>query len=228
MHRRSLRLAEKVVCISRATKESAMRHFGIPEQKCVVVPIAAMPLAAPVVVNDLPEKFFLFAGVLKERKNVATLIRAFALFCKKDTEHQFLIAGKTRGAYYESLQALVRDLGISGRVRFLGYVSDGELAYLYSRAAALVFASLIEGFGMPVLEAFTAGCPVITSNEGALAEVAGDAALTCDPRSPEALAACMRRIATDPGLRDELNMKGKLRAKEFSWEKAVRAILALL
>lgn len=227
MHRRSLRLAEKVVCVSRATQMSAMKHFGIPEEKCAVVPIAAMPLAPPEPLPDLPRRFFLFAGVLKDRKNIATLIRAFALFCKDDTEHRFLIAGKTGGAYYESLVALVQRLGIERRVHFLGYVSDGQLAYLYSKATALIFASLAEGFGMPVLEAFMAGCPVITSNEGALAEVAGDAALTADPRSPEQLAACMQRVASGSFARGALSARGLERARHYSWDRAAHLILAM-
>jgi glycosyltransferase involved in cell wall biosynthesis len=228
MHRRSLRIADSVVGISASTTQSVIRHFNLAPQKCVTIPIAAMPAAEPVAVKNLPQHFFLFAGVLKERKNVATLIRAFARFAQTNAEYQFLIAGKTGGAYYESLIAGARELGIESRVRFLGYVSDGELSYLYSKAAALVFASLVEGFGMPVLEAFRAGVPVITSNEGALAEVAGAAALLVDPRSPASIATALQRVAEDPALRRTLVERGLARAKLFSWEASARQLQALI
>ena len=102
------------------------------------------------------------------------------------------------------------------------------LAYLYERAQAFIFPSFIEGFGMPVLEAMHAGLPVITSNSGALAEVAGDAALLVDPKSPQEIAAAMGRIAGDADLRKELIAKGLERAGQFSWQKTAEEILEII
>jgi glycosyltransferase involved in cell wall biosynthesis len=228
MHKRSLKMAEHVVCISEATKQAAIKYFNVAPEKCSIVPLAAMPLKAPVEVPDLPTDFFLFAGILKERKNVANLVRAFALFAQQDPTYSFVIAGGKSGEYFEMLKKLASDLGVGDRVRFVGYMSDGEMAYLYSRAKALVFASLVEGFGMPVAEAFTAGVPVITSNFGALAEVADSAALLVDPRSPSSIAAAMTKLAQDEQLRESLRQKGLVRAKDFSWEESGKKLAALL
>ncbi len=228
LHKRALRKADAIVAISEETKQDVIRLFGIPAERVMVVQLSYVPLGETQEPLPVPQHFFLFAGVLKERKNVAGVIRAFAFFTKTDTTHMLLIAGKQSGAYAASLLQLARELGVGQRVHFLGYVTDAQLAYLYSRAEALVFPSLIEGFGMPVLEAMSAGLPVITSNRGALAEVAGDAALRVDPSLPEDIAAAMSRISTDATLRRELKEKGLRRATQFSWQKTAREILEIM
>lgn len=228
-HRHSLRSASKIIAISEDTAQSVMAHFGISRKKIEVVHIGYMPLPAEQKAFTTPGKFFLFAGVMKERKNVAGVIRAFALFCQVEPSgYHLLLAGKQNGEYYDSLVTLVKELDLTARVTFLGYVSDAELANLYSKAEALVFPSFIEGFGMPVLEAMHAGLPVITSNVGALAEVAGDAALLVDPKNPEDIAAAMRRLTGDNGLRRELVKKGRVRASQFSWKETARLFLKII
>ncbi len=227
-HALSLWKATKIVAVSRTAKESTVRHFGVNPEKIQVVYNGFIALPVEIEPMPTPEHFFLFAGVLKERKNVSGIIRAFALFAQSNTTHELLIAGKQGGVYADSLVALALELGVESRVRFLGYVSDGQLAYLYQKAQALVFASFIEGFGMPLLEAMHAGLPVITSNKGALAEVADDAALLVDPASPEKIAAAMERIATDALLRAALKEKGYARAKEFSWEENAKRFIEVI
>src|SRR5581483_9176536 len=192
-HAISFAKATHIVAISEATRQSAFKHFSIDPKKITTMHIGFVPLGATPTLVAVPPKFFLFAGVLKERKNVSGVIRAFAEFTKHSSGQQLLVAGKVGGAYYESLVRLVKELGITERVQFLGYVTDEELAYLYDKAEALVFPSFIEGFGMPVLEAMHAGLPVITSKFGALAEVAGDAALLVDPHNPNEIAEAMCR-----------------------------------
>jgi glycosyltransferase involved in cell wall biosynthesis len=228
LHKRALRMADAIAAISEETKQDAIRLFGIPAERITVVPLSHVPLGEEKETLPVPDRFFLFAGVLKERKNVAGIIKAFELFTKHNTTHELLIAGKQSGAYAESLVELVRERGLAKRVRFLGYVTDAQLAYLYSKAQALVFPSLLEGFGMPVLEAMSARLLVITSNRGALAEVAGDAALLVDPLRPEDIAAAMTRVATDAALHEELVEKGLRRAAQFSWQKTAGAILELI
>lgn len=228
IHGRSLRQATSIIAISAQTKADIVRHFEITASKIKVVPLGYIALPQEYSEIPTPEEFFLFAGVLKERKNVAGIIRAFALFAKSNSTHELLIAGKRSGAYAESLVRLARELGVEGRVRFLGYVTDAELAHLYRRARALVFPSLIEGFGMPVLEAMHAGLPVITSDQGALAEVAGGAALLVDPARPADIASAMEQIADDAELRAELIQKGLARARQFSWEKTAAEILEIV
>lgn len=231
MHRRSLRLATKVACISHATAAAVERFFGVPAAACTIAPLAAMPLASPTpeALPPLPERFFFFAGVLKERKNVANIIRAFALVAADDPTRALVIAGKTGGAYYEMLVTLAREAGVAARVHFIGHMNDGQMAALYARAEALVFVSKVEGFGMPVAEAFSAGCPVITAARGATEEVAGDAALLADPDSPEDIAAAMRKLAHDPALSKRLIAAGRVRVQTFSWEGSghTLALLAL-
>lgn len=228
LHKRALRKADVVVAISEETKQSVMRLFGVSAERVTVVPLSYVPLGEKMETLPVPDYFFLFAGVLKERKNVGGIIKAFALFARGNVAHELLIAGKQSGAYAESLLQLARELGVERRVRFLGYVTDAQLTFLYSKAQALVFPSFIEGFGMPVLEAMHIGLPVITSNRGALAEVAGDAALLVDPARPEDIAAAMSRIADEPQSREELKEKGIARAAQFSWQKTAGEILEII
>ncbi len=227
-HALSLWKATKIVAVSNSTKENTVRHFGVNPDKIEVIHNGYVAFAGALEPMPVPEHFFLFAGVLKERKNVAGIIRAFALFAGGNATHELLIAGKRSGAYAESLVDLARELGVVRRVRFLGYVSDAQLAYLYSKAQALVFVSFIEGFGMPLLEAMHAGLPVITSNNGALAEVAGDAALLVDPASPGGIAKAMGSMAGDRSLREALKEKGYVRAKQFSWDENTRGFLKVI
>jgi len=228
LHNRALRKADVVVAISEETKQQVIQLFGISSERIKVVPLSYVPLGEKTDALPVPGDFFLFAGVLKERKNIAGVIRAFALFARSDNSYELLIAGKHSGAYTESLLSLVRELGVEKRVHFLDYVTDAQLAYLYAKACAFVFPSFIEGFGMPVLEAMNAGLPVITSKQGALAEIAGNAALLVDPRSPEDIAAAMSRIAGDFQLRENLKKKGFLRAAQFSWQKTATEILEIV
>lgn len=229
MHRRSLRLATKVVAISHYTKERTMHHFGISADKIDVVHIGFIPPSAHPEPLQVPEHFFLFAGVLKERKNVAGVVRAFAEFCRQERgDHELLVAGKGGGTYQQTLIALAHELGVEQQVRFLGYVTNEELAYLYTKATALVFPSFIEGFGMPVLEAMSVGLPVITSNQGALAEVAGDAALLVDPNDATAIASAMTVLATTPSRREELREKGLIQASKFTWENTAAKFLNIV
>lgn len=225
---RALRKADAIIAISEQTKQQVIELFGIPSERITVVLLSYIPLGTTETALPTPDEFFLFAGVLKERKNVAGIIRAFALFAKSNSTYALLISGKRSGAYAESLVELARALGVESRVRFLGYVTDAELAFLYGKARTLVFPSFIEGFGMPVLEAMHAGLPVITSNQGALAEVAGGAALLVDPARPEDIATAMSRIAGDVALRAELKEKGLERVTHFSWHKTAKDVLEVI
>ena len=117
--------------------------------------------------------------------------------------------------------------GLGDSVRFAGEVSDSELIALYAGAAALVFPSLYEGFGLPLLEAMQMGCPVMSSNSASLPEVAGDAALYFDPRSVESLADCLLRVQDEP-LMNQLRSAGQARAKEFSYTRCAQHTVAIL
>src|SRR6185437_15832354 len=119
------------------------------------------------------------------------------------------------------------ELGMEQQVLFAGYVADDDLPALYAGADVFALPALYEGFGLPVLEAMAAGTPVLTSNVGATAEVAGDAALLVDPLSVAAIRDGLRALLTDAGLRDDLRARGRRRAAQFSWERAAAETLAL-
>jgi glycosyltransferase involved in cell wall biosynthesis len=222
LHWISFRKATHIIAISEATKQGTVKHFHIsPEKISVIYPGYIAFMSEPKKI-ETPSKFFLFAGVLKQRKNVAGVIQAFEIFARTNSDYHMLIAGKKGGRYYDQMLALTQELGVEDRVTFLGYVEDAELGYLYSKATALVFPSFIEGFGMPVLEAMEKELPVITSNTGALAEVAGDAALLVDPHNPASIAEAMDRLAKDESLRERCISMGKKQAHKFSWDASAK------
>lgn len=174
---------------------------------------------------DLPEPFVLFVGGITPLKNFGNLLRAYRGI-RDEVPHHLVAAGFKRWKYSEDL-ALIGKLGLEDRVRFLGFVPDEDLPALYNRAEAFAMPSLYEGFGMPVLEAMACGCPVVTTNTGCSPEVAGDAALLVDPHDPGDIAAGIRRVLTDPSLREELVERGFRRAGQFSWERCARETLDL-
>lgn len=232
-HRRSLRRADAVIAVSDYTRRELVKHFNVPASKITAIPMGFKDICAlPQVAVPLPEKFFLFAGVIKARKNVRRAVEAFDEFCRAQPAmpHEFLLAGKDEGAYAAGVRALAHERGIADRVRFADYLNDNQLSYVYRRAEALVFPSVVESFGFPVLEAMACGTPVITSRGQGSGEVAGDAAVLVDPLDAGAIAAGMVRIATDSAFRANLVRAGQRRAcaAQFSWERTARETLTFL
>ena len=224
----SLRRADHIVAVSEATRRETIRLFGIPREKISVVHCGYKKVCAvPEQQVVLPEKFFLFIGIVKERKNVMNIVRAFSSFYKTNSDHALVIGGNAEGEYANAIRAYIAKEEIGNAVRFIGHLNDGQLSYIYRRAEALVFPSFVEGFGYPILEAMDCGIPVITSNQSSLAEIGGDAALLVDPYNPEAIAAAMARIADKPGLREELIKKGAAWKQNFSWDKAGKQLVAI-
>jgi glycosyltransferase involved in cell wall biosynthesis len=171
---------------------------------------------------DISAPYFLFVGTPQPRKNIARVVEAFLAVTRKVERVQLVIAGKSTpelGKLRRAHQAAFA----SGRVVATGYVSDDDLACLYSGCIALVFPSLYEGFGIPALEAMACGAPVITSNSTALPEAAGEAALLVDPEDTAAIAAAMRRVLEAPDLRAALRARGFAHARQFTWARTARA-----
>ncbi len=166
---------------------------------------------------NLPQHYLLFVGTIQPRKNLVRLIEAIP------SGIQLVIAGKL-GWMYDKILAAAKDKP----VKFIGRVADADLAALYKMAQAFVWPSLMEGFGLPILEAMTLGVPVITSTAGALPEVAGDAALLVDPTKPQDLAKAIKLTLENEDLRQVLVEKGFRQAAKFSWEKAAKKTLAVL
>lgn len=224
----SLGKATRIITVSEATKETVRKYFKIPEQKIVVIYNGLTPLPKSIQPSKTPEKFFLFVGALKERKNVRRVIEAFIPFSKTSPDYHLILVGKTEGAYATELKRIAEASGMGDRIHFRGYVSDEELASLYAHARAFVFPSLVEGFGMSILEAMEAGTPVITSHTGALAEIAGDAALLVNPMDTLSIQDAVETLATNDTLYTSLQAQGRKRANSFSWNETGMRFLRVI
>jgi glycosyltransferase involved in cell wall biosynthesis len=223
---RVARKARLIITNSEYSKWEIVRHLGISEDRIRVTPLAASPEFRPVAGQpagwQAEEPYFLYVGNLEPRKNLERLIEAFARMPQK--EHRLVIVGNP---WYHggAAEQRARALGLNGRVKFLGYVPRENLPGLFSGAAAFVYPSLLEGFGLPIVEAMACGAPVITSNNSSMKEVAGEAAVLVDPRNVREITEALARVAEDGALRRELTRKGLIRAAEFSWEKTASLTL---
>jgi glycosyltransferase involved in cell wall biosynthesis len=225
------RRARRILTVSHASKDDILRYLKVPAAKIEVIYNAlderlATPPADEAVTRvrerfQLRAPFILYAGNINPHKNIDRLIEAFAILRKRhDGELKLLLIGDDISKY-PNLRRLVHRFQLHQHVRFLGFVPDATLAVLYRLAAAFVFPSLYEGFGLPPLEAMASGTPVITSNVSSLPEVVGDAALLIDPMNPTEIADAMWRVLQDPALRSDLIRRGCARVKAFSWERSV-------
>jgi glycosyltransferase involved in cell wall biosynthesis len=174
-----------------------------------------------------PRPFIFTLGAEDPRKNTLRLVKAYlSLLQKHSINEDLVISGYANWQESEAFQ-LVKSAGATERVKFLDFISIDELAARYRNAALFVYPSLYEGFGIPLLEAFSSGCPVIASNVTSIPEVGGEAALYVDPRSQEDIEQAIYRLIQDGALRQSLITRGRKRAQEFSWAEAARQTLAL-
>ncbi len=167
--------------------------------------------------NDLPDKFILFIGGLTPLKNFSRAMRAFDILAD-EFEYHLVVVGFKKFKYVNDLEE-IKKIRNKDKIKFCGFIPDEELPAFYNLADLYLFPSLYEGFGLPVLEAFASGCPVVTSKTGCTKEVTGDAAVLVDPYNIEDIAEKMKLVLTNSKLRDELIRKGFERVKNFSWEK---------
>src|SRR5256714_15352591 len=227
----SVHRARAIICPSIATSEALVRHFQVEPQRCRVIPHgveAEFSLeASPEMRADLrtryalPERYLLQVGTVQPRKNYLSSLRALGRIPPERRLPLIVVGGF--GWNYGDVVDAVRDLGLDQWVRFVGYAQIGELPGLYQMAQAVLFPSLDEGFGLPVLEAFAAGTPVVASNAGAIPEVAGDAALLSAPTDDAALADNLLRLLTDGALRDRQVAAGRARAALYTWSSSAAA-----
>lgn len=227
----SCRRARRVLAISESTRSDLVRLFGLPRDKVDVaypgVEAAFRPLPPAHVQafrdkRGLPDCFVLYLGTLEPRKNLATLIRAFAELRRARPGLALVLAG-ARGWWYEDLFRQVQDLGLAEFVLFPGFIPQAELPLWYNAAAVFVYPSSYEGFGLPVAEALACGRPVVTSASSSLPEAGGEAALLVPPGDAPALAAAVERaLRLSP---DEL-ARGPAHAAYFTWTNTAATTVA--
>jgi glycosyltransferase involved in cell wall biosynthesis len=224
------RRADHIIAVSEQTKRDIMTAYGVAAQKITVIHEAAgahfcpQSPAAVAAVRErygLPMRYLLFVGTIEPRKNLGRVLQAFERLQDEGLADALVIAGK-RGWLYDEFFARLEASPAKRAVLFPGFIPDEDLPAVYAGAAALVFPSEFEGFGLPVLEAMGSGAPVVTSGTSSLPEVAGDAALLVDPYDVEAITAGLRRVLAEPGLAEELIQRGLVQAARFSWERAAR------
>ncbi|MBP2134453.1 glycosyltransferase involved in cell wall biosynthesis [Methanomicrobium sp. W14] len=227
--------ASKIVTISEFSKESFIEKLGIDPEKIVVIYLAAGDNFGKSSENaglvskkyNLPENFLLYPANAWEHKNHLMLLEAFKEYRKRYSDSLNLIFTGSGFGVNRSIQNFISEHRLTDCVHVLDYVDKEDMPGLYACAKALVFPSLFEGFGIPVIEAMASECPVIASNTTSIPEIAGDAAYLFDPKDPQDICVAMHKVISDSSLRDELILKGKERAKLYSYEKVAEMHLDL-
>jgi glycosyltransferase involved in cell wall biosynthesis len=238
---RTVRRVPLILTDSEHAKRDITRLLGIPPERVRVTPLAVGEHLRPVETEDdrqavaalrakygLHTPFVLHVGGFDIRKRLPQLVRGFASALPSLPEtYELVIPGKAHTGnpvVYPPLEPLIHELGISDRVRLIGFVSEDDKRDLYRAASVFTFASEYEGFGLNPLEAMACGAPVICSNRSSLPEVVGDAGLSIDPE-PDAIARALVHVLTDESLRADLSRRGLRRAATFSWERTMQLTL---
>lgn len=225
---RYARKADRIATISEYSKSDIHKMYGIDKTKIDLVYCGVNEAYAPVtpaVQQAMRDKhtggspFFLFVGSLHPRKNIARLFRAYDIFREKHPGDVKLLIIGAKKWWTPDIRETYDQMQYKTDVIFTGRLSTEELLQVMASALALTYVSYFEGFGIPILEAFAAHTPVITSNVTSMPEVAGDAAMIVDPMKEDDIADAMLQMASDPGLRQSLIEKGAQRVRDFSWDK---------
>jgi glycosyltransferase involved in cell wall biosynthesis len=221
------RLADVILFVSAATQRDAERLLPAVESRCNRVvplgvdldsfrPISQGELASHLTTLAISQPYVVFIGTIEPRKNLVRLIQAFDKIAPQFPDHMLILAGKLGWGFDPVLRAM-EGSPFRNRIRHLGYISEESKRTLLAGGDLLVYPSLYEGFGLPVLEGMAAGIPLITSNVSSLPEVTGTAGVMVDPESVEQLAAAMTRLLSSPELAKEYKALGLKRAKMYSW-----------
>lgn len=222
----SLRCADAVIAVSNSTADELRDSF--PECEAKIRTIYEAPFLNPVKEPGPLGEYFLFVGTIEPRKNLMRILDAYALYRTQVAKPLPLKICGGKGWGLPELQSKVRALRIEDQVEILGYISDHQLPKLYRGARALVIPSLYEGFGLPIIEAFSQGTAVLTANRGAMEEVAGNAALIVDPDDELEIARALSTLTEDLSRVADLQGRALRRARKFSWDKAAADTLALM
>ena len=232
---RYMKKLDLMISISENTKKDAREILGLTN-RIDAIPLAAdreiffrAPAASIASCKNrygITKKYILSVCTLEPRKNLRALIEAYRMLPSRHA-YQLVLVGMTgwlQSGFFKDLESS----DVNNNVIFTGYVSNDDLAPLYSGADLFVFPTLYEGFGLPVLEAMQCGCPVITSNNSSIPEVAGDSAIMIDPHNIDSLAEAMEKLLINNASKRELSKKGLRRAKQFSWDTSAKMLLSSL
>ncbi|MQF69088.1 glycosyltransferase family 4 protein [SAR202 cluster bacterium AD-804-J14_MRT_500m] len=223
----AIQKAHHVIAVSHATKRDIVRHLNVPKDRVSVVhngvDHSVFHMREPIH-QEFP--FILYVGSERPRKNLRRLLAAFSQ-AKKDADIASLklvkIGGPGRSLEFrEDTLSAITEFGLTGEVIFLENVDDDLLASYYASAKALVYASLYEGFGFPLVEAMATGCPVITSRYGAQSEISGNAGYLVDPLDTNELSRAIVDVVSDGNLGRKLTLKGLKQSKKYCWNDAAR------
>ena len=226
--------ANRVITLSRYSRDDLIHHLGIDERRITVVPAAADPrfLHPPNAADrhrvrarhELMKPYFFYVGGWELRKNVPHLLEAYARSAITDAE---LVLAGGKPDERAALEAQAELLGIADRLRLLEWVDDEDLPALYAEALAFVYPSRYEGFGLQVAEAMALGCPTLAAHATSLPEVLADGGVTFSPDNPDELAAALRRIREEPAYRAELVARACARSTAFSWRQTAELTIAV-
>jgi glycosyltransferase involved in cell wall biosynthesis len=230
----ALARADVVATISHATRADLHRYYGLDVAEDHVIPHAVgsqfradgnPPSARPA---DLPPRYVLHVGVRRPHKDQPTLVRAFHLLRQRLSDVSLILVGDNDERFHDPLPDLIAELGLEQHVSWFPRVSEQRLVELYRHADLFAFPSLIEGFGLPVLEAMAAGSPVVASDAPAVVEASAGAALVVPRSDPVAWSTAMERVLRDPGLAARLVRAGRGVAARTTWQSSARSTLNLL
>ncbi len=226
--RNSVRWAKKVISVSENTRRDLIRLYQVPEEKIAVIYEGVGERLVISSDSKLEHPYFFFVGRVEKRKNVIRVIEAYDCFKQKTgLPHKLIIAGKP-GYGYGEIQLKIKNSKFKDQIQELGYVGEEQKWRLLRGAEALLFPSLYEGFGLPILEAQIVRTPVITSTTSSLPEIVGEGAILVDPLDPLALAEAMEKLVTDPALRAGIIDKATQNVDRFSWAQCAREVASLL
>jgi alpha-1,3-rhamnosyl/mannosyltransferase len=234
---KTIHWANHLITVSNYSKKQIVQYFDFPHDHITTIPLGVHSSYYKLVGNEtrksvlanymLSNNFFLFIGTLQPRKNLERVLDAHAMLPHKYQRDFPLVVVGRAGWNCDSLIDRLRDSESEHNVRWLDYLPNKDVRVLMQSSRALLFPSLCEGFGLPVIEAFASGLPVITSNTTSLPEVAGDAALLVNPLSTDEISQAMLAVIEDDGLCERLKAAGLLRAREFTWEKCATSTMSV-
>jgi len=223
--------ADAVIAVSESTKKDIIKYLEIDPKKIFViyeaVPTEHQVKADKSLVKKIKQKlnlnnYLLFVGTLEPRKNLKNVIKAFKLVVAKHPDLKLVVVGKT-GWKVDKSKYELEDL--KPNIKFIEQADDKQLCALYAGAICLLYPSLYEGFGLPILEAINQGCPVVASNISSMPEIAGNAGLLVDPKKISKIATAVIKILESKSLREKLINLGYKQLNKFSWEKTARQTL---